>query len=183
MDDAFSAIFGVSSRRGNDGDRQTALPVDGCLDGAFLSAGLFIVESHTGPELPAEKQPKLHFSDENFISEDLRVKAPDSQRMSLFRVSKDHITYFRHYRQDSNGLRIVSSQTVTMADDPLLANAWLLPLWDVDMKGDMRGKRCLLVLQLEGPTATDQPVHAVFGGMVDVWVMGSDIREMSLGSP
>ncbi|GAB1193440.1 hypothetical protein APSETT444_002656 [Aspergillus pseudonomiae] len=155
------------------------------VDDALLPASLFLVESHTDPELPLEKEPTLHFSDEDFISEDLRVKARDGQRMSLFRVSEDYITYFRHYRQDSNGLRIVSSQTVTVAEDPLLANAWLLPLWNVNMKGDVRGKRCLLVLRLEGPTATDQPVHAAFGGMLDVWGMGSkkvDIREMSLAS-
>ncbi|KAE8406699.1 hypothetical protein BDV37DRAFT_269732 [Aspergillus pseudonomiae] len=155
------------------------------VDDALLPASLFVVESHTDPELPLEKEPTLHFSDEDFISEDLRVKARDGQRISLFRVSKDYITYFCHYRQDSNGLRIVSSQTVTVAEDPLLANAWLLPLWNVDMKGDVRGKRCLLVLRLEGPTAMDQPVHAAFGGMIDVGGMGSekvDIREMSLAS-
>ncbi|KAK6810946.1 hypothetical protein RU639_013259 [Aspergillus parasiticus] len=151
------------------------------VDGALLPVSLFLVESHTDPELPEEKQPTFHFSDDRFISEDLRVKAPDGQTMSLFRVSPDDLTYFRHYRQDLDGLRIVSSRTVTVAEDPLLANAWLLPLWNVDLKGDVRGKRCLLVLQLKGPTAADQPAHAVFGGMIDVWGIGSEkveVKEM-----
>ncbi|KAB8271100.1 hypothetical protein BDV30DRAFT_250262 [Aspergillus minisclerotigenes] len=153
------------------------------VDGALLPVSLFLVESHTDPELPLEKEPTFHFSDERFNSDDLRVKAPDGQTMSLFRVSPDQITYFRHYRQDLDGLRIVSSRTVTVAEDPLLANAWLLPLWDVDLKGDVRGKRCLLVLQLEGPTAADQPAHAVFGGMIEVWGIGSEkveVKEMIL---
>jgi hypothetical protein len=153
------------------------------VDGALLPVSLFLVESYADPELPAEKQPTLRFSDQRFISECLHLKAPDGQTMSLFRACKDHITYFRHYRQDSNGLRIVSSRTVTLAEDSLLAKAWLLPLWNVDMKGTVQGKRCLLMLQLEGPTEGDQPVYAAFGGMIDVWGIGSemvDVKEMIL---
>lgn len=138
------------------------------VDGALLPVSLFLVESHTDPELPLEKEPTFHFSGERFISDDLLVKPPDSQTMSLF----------RHYRQDLDELRIVSSRTVTVAEDPLLANAWLLPLWNVDLKGDVRGKRCLLVLQLKGPTATDQLADAVFGGMIKVWGIGSEKVEV-----
>ncbi|RAQ59017.1 hypothetical protein COH21_012040 [Aspergillus flavus] len=128
------------------------------VDGALLPVSHFLVESHTDPELPLEKEPTFHFSGERFVSDDLLVKPLDSQTMSLF----------RHYRQDLDELRIVSSRTVTVTEDPLLANAWLLPLWNVDLKGDVRGKRCLLVLQLKGPTAADQLAHAVFGGMIEV---------------
>ncbi|PIG80511.1 hypothetical protein AARAC_001636 [Aspergillus arachidicola] len=153
------------------------------VDGALLPVGLFLVESHPDPELPLDKQPTFHFSDERFISDDLRVKAPDGQTMRLFRVSPDQITYFRHDRQDLDGLRIVSSRAVPVAEDPLLANARLLPLWNVDLKEDVRGKRCLLVLQLKGPTAADEPAHAAFGGMIDVWGIGSEkveVKEMIL---
>jgi len=155
------------------------------VDGALLPVDLFLVESSTNPELPKEKQPILHFSDEKFVSEDLRVKAPEGQTMTLYRASIDQITYFRHYRQDSNGLRIVSSRTVTVAEDPLLtnANAWFLPLWNVDKKENVTGKRCLLLLNLEGPTKGDHPFHAAFGGIIDVWGIGSGkvyVEEMIL---
>ena len=153
------------------------------VDGALLPVGLFLVESHAAPELSSENQPLLCFSDEGFTSEDLRVKAPEGQMMSLFHASKDQITYFRHYRQDSDGLRIVSSRSVSAAEEPLLEDGWLLPLWNVDLKDDVRGKRCLLVLQLKSPTAGDQLAHATFGGIIDVWGVGSekvDVQEMIL---
>lgn len=38
----------------------------------------------------------------------------------------------------------------------------------------MPGKRCLLVLDLEVPTASDQLAHGTFGGMIDVWGIGSE---------
>ncbi|KAJ5683366.1 hypothetical protein N7462_006531 [Penicillium macrosclerotiorum] len=157
------------------------------VDGAFLPVGLFLVESHADENLPAEKQPTLQFSDENFESDELRVKGPGGQAMSLFRVSKDHITYFRHYRQDSDGLRIVSSRSVDVSDDDLLASGWLLHLWNVDEKNGVRGKRCLLVLQVEGLGTNDEPVNATFGGMIDVWGLDptsekADVKDMILRS-
>jgi hypothetical protein len=153
------------------------------VDGALLPVSLFLVEDHVDPDLPAEKQPVFQFSDEKFVSEDLYVKAPDDQTLSLFRTSKDSITYFRHYRQDSNGLRIVSSRTTRVEDEPLLQNAWLLPLWIVDTKDGVQGKRCLLLLDMKSPTAADQSTQATFGGMIDVWGIESekvDIKEMIL---
>lgn len=144
------------------------------VDGILLSVDLFLVESHVDPEMPEEKQPLLSFSDKHFISEDLCLKAPTGRTMSLFRASEDSTIYFRHYRQDQHGLRIVSSRTVAFAQDPLLPGSWLLPLWAVDTKGDIQGKRCLLVLQLTGLHADDQPMRATFGGMIDVWGIGSE---------
>ncbi|KAJ5901050.1 hypothetical protein N7504_007043 [Penicillium tannophilum] len=139
------------------------------VDGVLLSVDLFLVESHVDPEVPEEKQPFFTFSDKDFISKDMRLKAPAGQELSLFPASKYSITYFRHYRHDSHGLEIVSSRTVVFAQDPLLASSWLLPLWTVDTKGSVRGKSCLLVLQLAGLPKGDQPTRATFGGIIDVW--------------
>ncbi|KAL4897482.1 hypothetical protein BDV59DRAFT_45255 [Aspergillus ambiguus] len=61
------------------------------VDGVLLSADLFGVESHVDPEVPAKKQPIFSFSDTDFISEELRIKAPDGETMSLFRASTDSI--------------------------------------------------------------------------------------------
>ncbi|EAW17141.1 uncharacterized protein NFIA_005010 [Aspergillus fischeri NRRL 181] len=110
------------------------------VDGALLPVYLFIVEDHVDPDSTAATQPTLHFSDADFTSEKLLLKAPDRQKMRLFRVSEDHVTYFRHYRQDSDGLRIVSSRLVSLTDDPLVSGAWLLPFWIVDTKGTVQGK-------------------------------------------
>jgi hypothetical protein len=153
------------------------------IDGALLPVGLFLVESHADENLPAEKQPTLHFSDGNFVSDELRLKGPDGQAMNLFRLSKDHVTYFRHYRQDSDGLRIVSSRSVELSDDPLLADGWLLHLWNVDEKESVRGKACILLLEVEGLGIDDRAVGATFGGMIDVWGPEPgkvDVREIIL---
>jgi hypothetical protein len=153
------------------------------VDGALLPVHLFLVEDHVDPDSTGETQPTVHFSDENFASERLILKAPDGRKTRLYRVSKDHVTYFRHYRQDSHGLRIVSSRSVNLTDDPLMSSAWVLPLWIVDTKGGVQGKRCLLLLQFENSTSVDQPSRATFGGMIDIWGIGSEtveIKEMIL---
>jgi hypothetical protein len=149
------------------------------VDGALLPVHLFLVEDHVDPDSNAATQPTLQFSDANFTSEKLLLKAPDRQKMRLFRISEDHVTYFRHYRQDSDGLRIVSSRSVSLTDDPLVSGAWLLPFWIVDTKGTIQGKRCLLLLQFKDSTSVDQPARASFGGMIDVWGVGSETVEVT----
>jgi hypothetical protein len=149
------------------------------VDGALLPVHLFLVEDHVDPDSTAATQPTLHFSDADFTSEKLLLKAPDRQKMRLFRISEHHVTYFRHYRQDSDGLRIVSSRSVSLTDDPLVSGAWLLPFWIVDTKGAVQGKRCLLLLQFKDSTSVDQPARASFGGMIDVWGVGSETVEVA----
>lgn len=137
-------------------------------DGALLPVSLFLVEEHTTPGTTEDNLPKIIFSDENFSSEDLRLQAKDMQTISLFRATRDDVTYFRHYRQNKDGLRIVSSRVVDFAEDVLFETSWLLPLWDVDTKDGVIGKRCVLLLRLKDQI-TNQPVHAAFGGIIDIW--------------
>jgi len=72
------------------------------VDGVLLPTSFFLVESHTDPELPLEKELTLHFN------QDLRIQARANKKVTLYRASGDCVTWFRHYRQDSDGLRIVS---------------------------------------------------------------------------
>ncbi|KAL3466114.1 hypothetical protein BJX64DRAFT_21520 [Aspergillus heterothallicus] len=106
--------------------------------------------------------------------------------MGLFASSTAHVSYFRHYRQDEDGLRIVSSRTVDLGDDPLLAGSWDLPLWVVEeSRGGVQGRRCLVVLPFNCELEEYGTVDVVFGGMVDVWELGEDcvaVRELMVGT-
>ncbi|KIA75550.1 hypothetical protein HK57_00689 [Aspergillus ustus] len=141
------------------------------VDGALLPISLFkvAVESPLG-KLQYCGLPVLSFSYDN---DALHITAgPAGQKMDLIRSSSEDITYFRHYRQDNDGLRIVSPQDVAFGDDPLLVGTWFLPLWDVDNKGGVCGKRCLLLILFNGEIVEEGATRAVFGGMIDVWGLG-----------
>ncbi|KAJ6164441.1 hypothetical protein N7470_003113 [Penicillium chermesinum] len=146
-------------------------------DGALLPLGLFLVESHPSPGFTEDNLPQIIFSDEHFGSDDLRLKAKEGQVIGLFRAAKETVTWFRHYRQDEDGLRIVSPRVVAFAEDALFESAWFLPLWDVDIKGEIRGKRCVLLLRFNGESAA-QPARAAFGGMIDIWGIGTERIEI-----
>jgi hypothetical protein len=104
------------------------------VDGVFLPV-MFLVEPRVDPELP--NMPTIHFD------QDIRIKAHDNERMTLYRLSGDSVTGFRHYRQDNDGLRIVYPQETAFVKDDLLSSGWFLPSCLVDERNNARGKRTL----------------------------------------
>jgi hypothetical protein len=56
-------------------------------------------------------------------SHDLRIKAKKGEKIVLYRAVEENITWFRHYRQDKDGLKIVSPKDVGFAQDKLLWSA------------------------------------------------------------
>lgn len=139
--------FQVKDRQGNERSFQWM----DIVDGVMLPVSLFLVEDYVDPDFRADQQPTVHFSNEDQI----RIRAPEGGRVRLFRAAKEQMTYFRHYRQDPDGLKIVSPRAtgVPGEEDQVLGDGWLLPLWKVDAKQE-RGQRCLLLLDLDDGSDT-----------------------------
>ncbi|KAJ5525837.1 hypothetical protein N7494_012487 [Penicillium frequentans] len=134
-------------------------------DGALLPIKAFGVEHHD----PQEELPTLIYT------HDLRIKAPVNKLITLFRASKEGAAWFRHYRQDEDGLNIVSNREVAFPEDRLLSDAWLLPLHQINMKDGVQGQRCLVVLSLKNHLdEASVSASAVFGGIIDLQGIGSD---------
>jgi hypothetical protein len=68
----------------------------------------------------------------------------------------------------------VSTKDVDFAQDKLLCSEWFLPLDSIDMKIDVSGKRCLVLLGLNLQGMEDQPVRAAFGGIVGIKEIGPE---------
>ncbi|KAJ5547920.1 hypothetical protein N7513_005154 [Penicillium frequentans] len=134
-------------------------------DGALLPIKAFGVEHHD----PQEELPTLIYT------HDLRIKAPVNKLITLFRASKEGAAWFRHYRQDEDGLSIVSNREVAFTEDRLLSDAWLLPLHHINMKDGVQGWRCLVLLGLKHHIdEASVSASAVFGGIIDLQGIGSD---------
>lgn len=103
-------------------------------DGALLPVKAFAVEHHD----PQEELPTLIYT------HDLRIKASVNKLIFLFRASKEGAAWFCHYRQDEDGLKIVSNREIAFTDG-LLSDAWLLPLYHINMKDGVQGRRCLVL--------------------------------------
>lgn len=140
-------------------------------DGVLLPASLFTVQTEISPDQEwPPKPPILSFSDDL-----LHIKA-NTKKIVLYRASKENIFWFRHYRQDSDGLRIVSPKEVAFTEDKLLQNVVFFPWEDVDEKDGISGKRGIALLQFNGQTPDGQPAYADFGGMIDIWGLGERVE-------
>jgi hypothetical protein len=89
-------------------------------DGVLLSAdtcGRSGIESRVEPDWRVGSLPTLSYSD------DLRITAKQGEKIVLCRGVAENITWFRHYRQDKDGLKTVPTKEVAFAQDKLLCNA------------------------------------------------------------
>ncbi|KAH6952927.1 hypothetical protein DER45DRAFT_597662 [Fusarium avenaceum] len=143
-------------------------------DGALLPVSLFLVEDSVLPEAETNL-PILKFSTT------LILKA-QKKSFTLLQVSAEDPVWFRHYRQDEDGLRIVNPDTIIPAEKSGLQELWL-PLWQVELREGEKGKRCLLILNWNSATPSGGPAQGTFGGLMDVWGTMSktvEVEEMTL---
>lgn len=135
-------------------------------DGVMLPVSIFAVEQQPQPDSSAQTFPTLSYID------DIHIKYPTGEKITLYSASQDGKTWFRHYRQDENGLKIVSANDAIFDEDRLLSSAWLLPLYHVSMKAGVLGRRCLLLVNLDHENSVDEPARAGFGGILDIKEIG-----------
>lgn len=143
-------------------------------DGIMLPVHAFCVEVKTDPEHSREQLPVLSYVD------DLRIKAPSSGKITLYRAPIEGDSWYRHYRQDKNGLMIVPSQNGAIEGDRLLSTAWLLHLSHINMKVGVPGRRCLALLGRDGQDLDlgASPMQASFGGIIDIRDIGHESVEV-----
>ncbi|KAJ5129610.1 uncharacterized protein N7515_005649 [Penicillium bovifimosum] len=134
-------------------------------DGVMLPVSMFAVEQQPPPHSFVQTWPTLSYT------HDLRIKSSPGERIVLYSASPDGKAWFRHYRQDKDGLRIVSASEVTFDEDRLLSSAWLLPLHYINMKAGVLGRRCLVLVNLNHGTG-NEPARAGFGGILDLKGVG-----------
>lgn len=141
-------------------------------DGVMLPVHAFCVELKPQPKSFQERLPTLSYT------HDLRIKGDKGEKITLYRASEDGTTWFRHYRQDKDGLKIVSTKEVAFAEDKLLSDAWLLPLHHINMKPGVSGRRCLTLLGLNHHISDILPARANFGGIIDIKGVGQEKVEV-----
>ncbi|KAJ5651178.1 uncharacterized protein N7484_004901 [Penicillium longicatenatum] len=137
------------------------------VDGVLLPVYAFAVEQFD----PPEGLPTLSYT------YDHQIKIAAKKGTNVYRPSKEGTAWFRHYRQDDDGLKIVSSRKVAFAKDGLLSHAQLLPLHLINMKDGVLGRRCLVLLDLQqgsNESSKANSMSSVFGGIIDLQSLGSD---------
>lgn len=139
-------------------------------DGIMLPVHAFCVEVKTGPEHSQEQLPVLSYTD------DLRIKSPKDGKITLYRAPTEGDSWYRHYRQDKDGLLIVPSRDGAIEGDKLLSGAWLLHLSHINMKAGVPGRRCLVLLGRNGQDLDlhASPMQASFGGIIDIQDIGNE---------
>jgi hypothetical protein len=146
-------------------------------DGVLLPVSIFAVEQQPQPDSSVQTLPTLSYT------HDLRIKHDTDEEVTLYSASEDGKSWFRHYRQDENGLKIISPNDVIFDKDRLLSSAWLLPLHHINMKAGVLGRRCLLLVNLNHPNSVNEPARASFGGVLDIKEVGQRqvrVREIIL---
>lgn len=141
------------------------------VDGVMLPIDAFCVEVQDGPEASQGSLPILSYTN------GLHIKGRKDNRICLFRPSAGSASWFRHYRQDGDGLKCVSNKEVAFGQDRILSTAWLLPIHHINMKVDNPGRRCLVLLGLTQQTAR-APATATFGGMIDIESVEGETMEV-----
>ncbi|RAH67893.1 uncharacterized protein BO66DRAFT_430210 [Aspergillus aculeatinus CBS 121060] len=132
-------------------------------DGAVLPVHAFCVEQKTAAPDPNHQELeslKPSYTETHNVC--IHSCSP-TKRITLFRASKEGMACFRHYRQDKDGLKIVSAEDTAFVDDSVLGKAWFLPLHHVNMKAGALGRRCLAVLGLGDKGSIGERAEAGFG--------------------
>lgn len=143
------------------------------VDGVMLPIRAFCVEVRDGSETSPESLPILSYTD------DLRMKGRHGIGISLCRPSAGTACRFRHYRQDKDGLKFVSTNETTFGRDGILSNSWLFPIHDINMKARADpGRRCLVLLNVTLGTA-EESAKATFGGIIDIRSVEEETMEVS----
>jgi hypothetical protein len=154
------------------------------VDGVLLPIGVFIdtlIRAKVQPTNPTPlKDPKqdqeelLRLSLPILRFENSLLIVPRKGRtLTLFsRGPSGEITWFRHYRQNEDGLRIVSPVENAAAEekDNLMEVAWFLPLEDLETRDNIVGKRCLTLLRFNATPPDTDLAYGDFGGITDIWI-------------
>ncbi|KAF5002374.1 hypothetical protein FGRMN_386 [Fusarium graminum] len=144
--------------------------------GALLPVSLFLVKESVDPQVDKTTLPILEFSAA------LTLKA----REKTFTILNGHLRdlkWFRHYRQDEDGLRIVNPNTIKDAERSYMQDLWLVPISRVEPRDGVTGRRCLLILDYKSASPVDSLVQGTFGGQIDVWGTAFskvEVKEMTL---
>jgi len=161
-------------------------------DGVLLPIGVFIdtlIKAKVQPTNPTPlKDPKQDPEEQLRLSlpilsfeNTLIIKAREGMTLTLFnRGESGEITWFRHYRQNADGLRIVSPEKNTAAEvkDNLIEMAWFLPLEDLETRDNIVGKRCFTLLEFNGNPPDSISPYGNFGGIADIWMKGAKTVEV-----
>lgn len=145
-------------------------------DGLLLPVGLFLVPSKPDPDFPRDNWPTLILSDNNTIRITSNENAGVNHKVTILDISNDDIVWFRHYRQDADGLHIVSPKVSAIKEDSILSKALFLPLVQAESRDGIIGKKCVVLLQFNKP-ADDRKAYAHFLGIIDVWMLGIERLE------
>lgn len=142
------------------------------LSGVMLPVHAFAVEIRDAPASTPIDLPVLSYTNE------IRIKGRNGKKVTLYRPTDEENKWFRHYRQDDNGLRIISNRETTFEQDTILCFSWLVPLHHINMKVGVSGMRCLALIS-KRPEMSNAPACFAFGGVIDIKGVGGKFIEFN----
>jgi hypothetical protein len=141
------------------------------LSGAMLPVHAFAVQIQDAPAGTTQIDlPVLSYTNE------MRIKGRNGKKVTLYGPTDEEKKWFRHYRQDDDGLKIISNRETTYEQDTILSFSLLVPLHHINMKAGVSGIRCL-VLIFKSPEMSNAPACFVFGGVIDIKGVGGKFVE------
>ncbi|KAJ5647785.1 hypothetical protein N7490_004157 [Penicillium lividum] len=126
-------------------------------DGVMLPVDIFAIEQQPKPDSSVYNFPTLSYI------QDLRIKSNPGEKITLCSASEDGKACFCHYRQDRDGLKIVSANDVAFDEDRVLSSSWLLPLHHVNMKAGVLGRRYVVLMNFKHGNSENEPAQSWTG--------------------
>lgn len=142
------------------------------LSGIMLPVHAFAVEILDAPGSTRIDLPVLTYTNE------IRIKGRNGKKVTLYRPTDEERKWFRHYRQDDDGLKIVSNRQTAFEQDTFLSSSWLVPIHHINMKAGVSGIRCITLI-FRRPQLSDAPACFAFGGVIDIKGVGGKSIEFN----
>ncbi|KAI6765988.1 hypothetical protein HG530_007058 [Fusarium avenaceum] len=131
------------------------------LSGIMLPVHAFAVEIRDASGSTQVDLPVLNYTN------GIHIKGRNGKKVTLYRPTDEEKKWFRHYRQDDDGLKIISNRETTFEQDTILSSSWLVPLHHINMKAGVPGIRCVALI-FKRPELSDAPACFAFGGVIDI---------------
>jgi hypothetical protein len=140
------------------------------LSRVMLPVHAFAVEIRDAPGSTRIDVPVLSYTNE------IRIKGRNGKKVTLYRPTDEEKKCFRHYRQDDDGLKIISNRKTTFEQDTTLSFSWMVPLHHINMKAGVSGIRCIALIY-KRPELSNAPACFAFGGVIDIKGVGGKFIE------